>query len=227
MGVIPQDSFVFSGSLRFNIDPLGEFTDSQIFDILRKVRLVETLAIGDVSGLAESHTRPGKPDPNAGPHSSIQMQQFLTRESDASRADPRGFDSQAVLDYPVKDGGANLSAGQKQLICVARALIKKPQILLMDEATSNIDEHTDGIIQNVIKTQFHDVTIGRRAVTAVTIAHRLKTVMHYDRIFVLDDGKLVEEGSPRDLLHSDGAFRKMVGTNYKELMRIVEAAADD
>ena len=66
-----------------------------------------------------------------------------------------------LLDWNIEDGGSNLSVGQKQLICIARALIKKPQILLMDEATSNIDEYTDSLIQTVIQKQFRDTTVGK------------------------------------------------------------------
>ena len=228
MGVIPQDSFVFSGSLRFNIDPLGEFADDRIFEILCKVRLAETLVADDGFDSAESQARNPKSGADGRARSNVQMQQFLTRESSQlSDSSPRPrYDRKAMLDYRIEDGGANLSVGQKQLICVARALIKKPEILLMDEATSNIDEHTDAIIQNVIREEFRDVTIGER-VTPVTIAHRLKTVMHYDWIFVLDDGRLVEQGTPQSLLRSDGAFRKMVGPDHKELMRIAEAAKND
>ena len=92
----------------------------------------------------------------------INMHQFETQETNYFQASNKStFSDERVLDFEVEDGGKNLSLGQKQLICIARALIKKPQILLMDEATSNIDEYTDNIIQNVIKQQFRDSTISR------------------------------------------------------------------
>lgn len=70
-------------------------------------------------------------------------------------------EKQALLNYQIEEGGKNLSMGQKQLICIARALIKQPKILLMDEATSNIDQMTDQIIQRIIKEQLNDTTISR------------------------------------------------------------------
>jgi ABC-type multidrug transport system fused ATPase/permease subunit len=70
-------------------------------------------------------------------------------------------EKQKLLNYEIEEGGKNLSMGQKQLICIARALIKRPKILLMDEATSNIDQMTDQMIQKIIKEQFNDTTISK------------------------------------------------------------------
>ena len=85
--------------------------------------------------------------------------------------------NKARLNMMIEAGGANLSVGQRQLICLARAFIEKPKILLMDEATANIDEKTDKAIQSLIKTQFRDTTI-------MTVAHRLNTIIQYDKILV-------------------------------------------
>ena len=89
------------------------------------------------------------------------------------------------------------------MICIARTLIRKPKILLMDEATANIDERTDSIIQRIIKTEMPDTTV-------VTIAHRLVTIVQYDKIVVLDNGLKKEEGSPLELMNSGGLFSKLV-----------------
>lgn len=107
------------------------------------------------------------------------------------------------LDYKVSEGGENLSVGQRQLICLARALLRKTKVLILDEATAAIDIETDELIQKTIRTQFRDCTI-------LTIAHRLNTIMDSDRIIVLDQGCIVEFDSPDVLLsNKDTVFYGM------------------
>ncbi|CAL1531990.1 unnamed protein product [Lymnaea stagnalis] len=97
------------------------------------------------------------------------------------------------LDYEVGEEGQSLSVGQRQLVCLARALLKKTKILILDEATAAVDMETDTLIQNTIRTEFNNCTI-------ITIAHRLNTIMDYDRIMVLDAGLVKELDSPSNLL---------------------------
>ncbi|CRL07776.1 CLUMA_CG020730, isoform A [Clunio marinus] len=107
------------------------------------------------------------------------------------------------LDTKVVDGGSNFSTGQKQLICLARAILKKNKILIMDEATANIDSETDNLIQTTIRSQFNNCTV-------ITVAHRLHTVLDSDRIMVLDAGKIMEFDTPRKLLdNKQGIFFKL------------------
>jgi len=96
-----------------------------------------------------------------------------------------------------------LSVGQKQLLCVARALLKKPKILILDEATASIDLKTDNLIQQTIKNHFEGITV-------LTIAHRIDTIRHYDRILVLDKGKVAEYGPPDELIERGGIFAGLV-----------------
>ena len=93
----------------------------------------------------------------------------------------------------IKENGDNLSAGEKQLICMARAMIRKSKIIIMDEATSSIDYNTEQLIQKVILKNLKDSTV-------LTIAHRIKTILEYDKILVFDQGHLVEQGSPKELI---------------------------
>lgn len=96
-----------------------------------------------------------------------------------------------------------LSVGEKQLLCLARALLRKSDILILDEATSNVDMISDEFIQRCIKKYFsHSIVI--------TIAHRLQTIADYDKIFVIEKGEIVERGIPHELILKNGAFAKMV-----------------
>ena len=115
-------------------------------------------------------------------------------------------DSDEGLNTIISEGGENLSLGQRQLICLARALMKKSKILVLDEATSSIDMKTDAQVQETIRREFV-----QKGVTVITVAHRLETVLGYDRILVLDAGIPVELGRPSELLkkRSGGYLRNL------------------
>ncbi|CAI9737156.1 resistance-associated 1-like [Octopus vulgaris] len=100
------------------------------------------------------------------------------------------------LQHQCDEGGSNLSIGQRQLICLARTLLHKTKILILDEATAAIDMETDELIQQIIRSEFDDCTI-------LTIAHRINTIMDYDRIMVLDTGSIKEFASPQKLLKNE------------------------
>lgn len=101
----------------------------------------------------------------------------------------------AGLSFEVSEGGENMSVGQRQLICLARALLRKTKVLVLDEATAAVDLETDDLIQKTIRCEFQDCTI-------LTIAHRLNTIMDSDRVIVLDKGEISEFGPPDDLLNN-------------------------
>ncbi|XP_077999979.1 multidrug resistance-associated protein 1-like [Glandiceps talaboti] len=106
------------------------------------------------------------------------------------------------LDFDCAEGGENLSVGQRQLICLARALLQKSKILVLDEATAAVDLETDDLIQTTIRSQFADCTM-------LTIAHRLNTIMDSTKVLVLDKGSIAEFDSPANLLSSEGIFHSM------------------
>ncbi|KAL3227518.1 hypothetical protein MRX96_004216 [Rhipicephalus microplus] len=109
----------------------------------------------------------------------------------------------AGLDMETADGGANLSVGQRQLVCLARALLRDSKILLLDEATSQMDGDTDRLIQATLREAFAESTL-------IAIAHRIHTVLDYDRILVMDEGRVREYDTPTSLLTDpDSAFYKM------------------
>jgi ATP-binding cassette subfamily C (CFTR/MRP) protein 1 len=136
---------------------------------------------------------------------------------DESRAEK---DSAAGLDTIVQDKGSNFSVGQRQLICLGRALLKKTSILLMDEATASVDFETDAFIQRTVREEFTGATV-------LTIAHRLATVIDSDRILVLDGGVVKEYASPSDLLEDGSSqFYDMVKQLGDEQFEELKSIAD-
>jgi ABC-type multidrug transport system fused ATPase/permease subunit len=162
LSIIPQDPFLFAGTLRECIDPFGQATDDDVIEALRTVRL-------------------------------------------------RGSSGEAsqVLETRVEEGGSNYSVGERQLLCLARALLAKPKVLVMDEATASVDNETDSFIQKMLRTRFSETTL-------LTVAHRLNTIMDYDYILVMDKGRAVEFGPPIELLESEGVFTELVNATGEE-----------
>eukprot|EP00979_Chaetoceros_neogracilis_P008350 scaffold1862_cov268-Chaetoceros_neogracile.AAC.15 len=122
-------------------------------------------------------------------------------------ADRRGV--QALDDY-VDEGGRNFSVGERQLLCLARAVLSQPRVLVLDEATASVDSETDAFIQKMIRSRFKGTTL-------LTIAHRLNTIMDYDVVLVMDNGKVGEFGTPKKLLEDDdGLFTGLVDSTGRE-----------
>ena len=111
------------------------------------------------------------------------------------------------LEYRVNETGSNFSVGERQLVCLARALVQKSKIIVMDEATANVDFKTDNLIQEVIRHKFKDSTV-------LTIAHRLNTIMDYDKVLILDGGRMVELDKPEILIQNGGIFAELVKNSY-------------
>ena len=139
---------------------------------------------------------------NVDPENIFEDEKILTILKDVGLDD---FMEGKNLDYNIENNGNNISIGEKQLICIARALIKKSKIILMDEATANIDYKTETFLQTSINKELKDCTV-------ITIAHRIKTIINYDKILVLNNGEMVEFDSPKNLLEKKGLFYQL----YKE-----------
>lgn len=167
--MVPQDPTLFSGTIRNNLDPFELFTDEDIFGALRRVQLISSPG---PAGAAKSSTAADG-----------------SRPGTAKQENKNPFLS---LSSRVAESGTNLSQGQRQLLCLARALLKSPKVLVMDEATASIDYNTDSKIQEAIREL--------KGQTIITIAHRLKTIVDYDRVVVLERGEVVECGPPWELL---------------------------
>ncbi|THU84317.1 multidrug resistance-associated ABC transporter [Dendrothele bispora CBS 962.96] len=220
---IPQDATLFSGTLRDNLDPFGEHTDEECMDVLYRVQMV-THSQFPSRGTSRSVSRIASPESSR--PASIHEGQHLDREditssvgSTVTEVDTR---TTVSLETQVSAGGANFSQGQRQLIAMARALLRRSSIIVLDEATSSIDFATDAKIQQTIRDEFTDSLL-------LTVAHRLRTIIDYDRLIVLDKGKLVEFDTPLTLIQKEnGIFRNMClkSGSFAELETAAKAKAD-
>ncbi|KAJ6013734.1 P-loop containing nucleoside triphosphate hydrolase protein [Penicillium herquei] len=116
--------------------------------------------------------------------------------------DENGKTGSFTLESQISAGGGNMSQGQRQLLCLARVLLKDPKIVILDEATSAVDDKTDQEIQDTIRNEFSR--------TLIVVAHRLRTIASFDQIVVIEDGRVGEIGSPAELLQSKGLFYELV-----------------
>ena len=204
--IIPQEPYIAEGTLRFNIDPLGLHTEAEIISALEKVEIFRTLKGKQQSGGPAAGGQRRQPK--------ITNKSNLGTNSELAPLNITQQEKRRLLDFAVKLNGKNLSQGQKQLICIARVLVAKPKILLMDEATSSIDQKSDSIVQRVIKNDMEGTTV-------ISIAHRLITIIQYDQLVVLKNGVKVEQGSPLTLIENQGYFCSLVdegGKEYKKKM---------
>ncbi len=144
--IVPQEPHLFSGTLKYNLDRTGKFTDEQIWKALKEVQLAQYIEI-----------LPGK------------------------------------LNYEITERGGNFSVGQKQLLCMARAILSDAKIILMDEATASVDLETETLIQEAMKKAFANKT-------TIVIAHRLDTLKSADYIALLGNGRLLDYGVPENVL---------------------------
>jgi len=222
--MVPQDPTLFTGTIRSNLDPFGLFTDEDIYTALRKVQLIGGASATD-SALP---SRPETPVVPSGKGSLAKhLQRAPTSKSDSTPSSPvsptGSFENKNIfrnLNSPVAESGSNLSQGQRQLLCLARAMLKNPKVLLMDEATASIDYATDSKIQETIREIRN---------TTITIAHRLQTIIDYDKVLVLDKGQVIEYGDPFDLVSTrDGIFRGMceMTGDFDVLLRDAKRARD-
>jgi len=181
LAIIPQDPVLFSGTIRSNLDPFEHHTDAELRDCLERVHLLTDSA--DASGAVTPRGEANETSPT--PTLNIKNTNIFNN-----------------LDSAISEGGLNLSQGQRQLLCLARAIVSRPRVMVLDEATSAVDMHTDSLIQRSIREEFTDSTL-------IVIAHRLSTIADFDRILVLSDGHVAEFGTPKELWEQGGIFRGM------------------
>ncbi|KAK2610560.1 hypothetical protein N8I77_003979 [Diaporthe amygdali] len=212
LAIIPQDPFLFSGSLRSNLDMEDTKEDYELQTTLQSVHLAKPQPVSTerpsqypvVSSHEETviSTTEAVPEPpnNETPASAAVVEDADTAPSTAvvTTTEAESSDSTDIfnnLSMEISTGGGNLSQGQRQLVCLARALLARPKIVVMDEATSAVDRATDAAIQTSLRDAF-----AAAGCTVLVIAHRLSTVADFDKILVLEKGRMAEMGSPKELL---------------------------
>jgi len=198
VSVIPQDPTLYAGSLRTNLDPFREHADAELVAALEKVQLTRLLR-GKGAGAAASAAAGAGAGAAAGAGAGAGAAAGAAAGADGAVAvaeggeGPAGGDAAGLLRPWIEEGGGNLSVGERQLLCLARAILRKNRVLLMDEATANIDMDTDALIQSALRSAF-------RGSTVLTIAHRLQTVRDYDIVVELHDGAVRRAGTPAEVI---------------------------
>ncbi|HHE72404.1 MAG TPA: ATP-binding cassette domain-containing protein, partial [Chloroflexi bacterium] len=154
------------------------------------------------SGTIADNIRFGRPDAS---DEEMREAAHLANADEFIERLPEGYETE------VQEGGANLSVGQRQLVCIARAVLANPRILILDEATSSVDTLTEALIQDALEK----LLAGR---TAVVIAHRLSTVRHADLICVVDGGRIVEQGTHEELLALGGVYSGLYQQQFIDVL---------
>lgn len=198
LNIIPQDSQAFEGTVRQNLDPFDNHKDEELWKALEMAHLKEhVLSMKDEKKKKkkskDSHGNQEAGETEAEDDGDEEGENEEDGSEDNAEEVSEGPGSGKGLYAKVNEGGSNLSAGQKQLLCLARALLNPSKILLLDEATAAVDVKTDKIVQETIRSEFNDRTI-------LTIAHRIDTILDNDKILVLDKGQVKEFDSPDNLL---------------------------
>ena len=169
LSIIPQEPILFQGTIRSNLDPFSEKTDDELWSALRRA-------------------------------GAVKEEDFMKLETDASSTDTDERSATVIvhnehkfhLDARIDSNGENFSLGERQLLALARALVRNPKILVLDEATAAVDVETDQLIQDTVAKEFSECTI-------LCIAHRLQTIAKYDKVLVMSAGRVGEMGTPREL----------------------------
>ncbi|KAJ2774069.1 Canalicular multispecific organic anion transporter 1 [Coemansia nantahalensis] len=209
LAVIPQDPLLLHGSLRDNLDPLHQHTVEELWAAIIRAQLVELA------------TRTEPADPVADPPTGL-LAMLTRKQRESSHKSAWGSawcwrrvrlgvpGLQRGLDKWIAFGGRSYSIGQRQLVGLCRALLRERSILVLDEATANVDAAADKAIHSVIAREFRNSTV-------LTIAHRLDTVLASDRIVVMDNGRVAQVGSPAALVaDTNGLFARLLRDSQHE-----------
>ena len=200
--IIPQDPTLFTGTIKSNLDPYDEYSDEAIFAALRRVNLVTIEEL-------EQQNIETRNNNNSNNNNNISSDRISVTSVNVNRF--------LDLSNEVTEGGGNLSQGQRQLLCLARSLLRSPKILLLDEATASIDYDSDAKVQATIRQEFSESTI-------LTIAHRLRSVIDYDKILVMDAGEVKEYDHPYSLLLNKESLFYSMCERSGELDSLIEMA---
>ncbi|KAI0132243.1 ABC transporter [Xylariales sp. AK1849] len=201
--IIPQEAVLFSGDVGSNLDPTDEVPKGTVVKALQYCSGIASFEYKENDDAQAN----GDGDGDA-----------ATSGQNGTRSDAQGIN----LETAVKAKGENFSHGQRQVLSLCRALVRKSKLMLLDEATASMDYETDQGIQEVLRKELNGHGRDR---TLVTIAHRLKTIIDYDRIVVLSAGSVLEVGTPRELYDAKGQFYDMMrhSGEFEDLEKFLNA----
>jgi len=236
--IIPQEAVLFSGTVESNLDPTGEIPKEALLKVLESTRGIASFEFhSDTSG--QSHVNGSESNTENG---AVSEESSATVENtDANNLESRPAKGLGLA-TAVAAKGENFSHGQRQVLSLCRALVRKSRLMLLDEATASMDYETDKGIQEVLRRELDEAGGDR---TLVTIAHRLRTIIDYDTVVVMSNGRMVEYvihipiscdeanltrrvGSPTKLYKEKGIFHDMVQHSGEgdELLEILEKGID-
>lgn len=194
LSVISQDAVLLAGTVRYNLDPFQQYDDAWLQQCLIRVKLADSeRPAGTQESVNTNEINIAEPENGTG--SNIEKQ-----ETAHSVRGTTGLS----LDFEVKENGANISQGQRSLISIARALVRRSKIVIMDEATASIDGRADAQLQEMLSEVLGDATV-------LTVAHRLDTIVATcDRVVVMESGQVAEfDGIPELFARRDSIFRSL------------------
>ena len=222
--MIPQDPCLFTGSLRFNLDPFDQHTDERIMELIKKAGL-EYLLEGESKQDLEDKKKKEEEDAKKKAEQAFidsddedkkdedkeeKKDEDKKDEDDDKKKDDDDEEDGKGLKFKVQEEGKNLSVGERQLICIIRAVLRCNKVVILDEATANIDVVTEQAIQKLINEEFAGATV-------LTIAHRLNTIIKSDRVLMLQRGAVLEYGSPKELMADpNSSFAKLAEEKRKK-----------
>ncbi|KAJ2050920.1 hypothetical protein GGH13_008705 [Coemansia sp. S155-1] len=228
LGIIPQESTMFRGTVKRNLDPLSEFTIEDMWAAMIKCGVADLIEPERKRKIANPVSKSANTNGDDDEDTGVEEEDdkaYWDREN-KQRWAKSGLLTRAVLfmfdrkweKYEVKPSvsiginrmvsshGNTLSNGQQQLFSLCRLLMRKRKVMILDEATADVDLETDRKMQELIRTEFSESTV-------LTIAHRLDTIMNSDRIIVMEKGEIVEIGPPQELIANGGKFAELVQAN--------------
>ena len=217
--MIPTHPQLFQGTLRYNLDPMKEHTDDTILSVLDKVELIDTLYDLDSTKKPSSSQlffeRQNSDLNNYVAYSPPRPSRRNVLRRASSSSSRNDF---SILEFRVDVGGTNLSEGQKRLICLARALLCEPRIVLIDEPNPEVDEKTELMIQKLVTKKMGNTTV-------VSVSNHFKTIVDYNKVLVLKDGSCAGFGVPYKLIQQDGHFSDLLRQQGGDIQKEVKAQA--
>lgn len=227
--IIPQEAVLFNGTVKSNLDPSGEIPEERLEAAIASCGNIASFQFRE----RDSETNTLAEETAASSVTATESTPLLTTNTVPSNgtATPTKPPSSLSLDTTVLPKGENFSHGQRQVLSLCRALVRKSKLMLLDEATASMDYATDRGIQTVLRKEMGMLSDDEGAVgeeeaskrTLVTVAHRLRTIADYDKVVVMGGGRVLEVGAPKELFQRGGKFAEMVrysgeGEDLEEMM---------